>query len=93
MVFVDVKKKKKKNTCQITNYRNYSLCRTNATPLSSPAYLFPNTPFTPPPRLLIFGFSSLAQKKFEKTYLSIRNSRTSNEIDFFECFGFNVIFK
>ena len=45
-------------------------------------------------RLLIFGFSSLAPKQFEqcKTYLSIRNSIKSNEIDFFECFRFQCYF-
>ena len=47
-----------------------------------------------PPRLLIFGFSSLAPKKFEqcKTYLSIRNSIKSIEINFFECFRFQCYF-
>ena len=47
-----------------------------------------------PPRLLIFGFSSLAPKKIEqcKTYLSIRNSIKSNEIDFLECFRFQRYF-
>ena len=46
------------------------------------------------PRLLIFGFSSLAPKKFEqcKTYLSIQNSIKSNKIDFFECFRFQCYF-
>ena len=48
-----------------------------------------------PLRLLIFVFSSLAPKKFErcKTYLSIRNSTKSNEIDFSNVFVLNVIFK
>ena len=52
-------------------------------------------PPPPPPRLLlIFRFSSLARKKFEqcKTYLSIRNSIKSNEIDFFKCFRFQCYF-
>ena len=41
--------------------------------------------------LVIFRFSSPAPKKFEqfKTYLSIRNSINSNEIDFFEYFLFS----
>ena len=51
---------------------------------------------TPPPHpgLVIFGFSSLAPKKFGqcKTYLNIRNSIKSNEIDFFECFHFQCYF-
>ena len=46
------------------------------------------------PRLLIFGFLSLASKTFKqgKTYLSIRNSVKSNEIDFSECFRFQCYF-
>ena len=49
----------------------------------------------PPPRLLIFGFSSLPPKKFEqfKTYLSIRNSIKSNEIDFYVSFRFQCYFQ
>ena len=66
--FSSMSKKKKKNTCQITNYRNYSLCRTNATQLSSPAYLFPNTP--PPPRLINFRiFKSRSKKNLKKRTL------------------------
>ena len=52
------------------------------------------TPDVDNPSLLVFGFSSLAPKKFEqfKTYLGIRNSIKSNEIDFFECFRFQCYF-
>ena len=62
------------------------------------AYFFGKKPRSPAvirtPRLLIFGFSSLAPKKIEqcKTYLSIRNSIKSNEIDFSECFRFQCYF-
>ena len=92
MVFVDVKKKKKKTRAKL-QITEITVSVVLTPPRSLPPLIYFRTPPSPPPRLLIFGFSSLAQKKFEKTYLSIRNSRTSNEIDFFECFGFNVIFK
>ena len=61
----------------------------NPTPRSPPLPLL-----GPPPRLLIFGFSNLAPKKFEqcKTYLSIRNSRKLKEIDFFQYFRFQCYF-
>ena len=79
---------------KIPNKRNPRLLfwkkKSDPNPLSSPLLLGP----PPSPRLLIFGFSSLAPKKFEhcKTYLSIRNSIKSNEIDFFECFRFQCYF-
>ena len=55
-----------------------------------PLIFFEKNSEPPAPRLLIFGFSSLAPKKVEqfKTCFSIRNSMNSNEIDFFECFCF-----
>ena len=64
-----------------------------------PPFIFFEKKIQPPAvikslRLLIFGFSSLASKKIEqcKTYLSIRNSTKSNEIDFSECFHFQCYF-
>ena len=87
-------KKKKKKTRAKLQITEITVSVVLTPPRSLPPLIYFRTPPSPPPpRLLIFGFSSLAQKKFEKTYLSIRNSRTSNEIDFFECFGFNVLFK
>ena len=67
---------------------------------ASPRIFFEKRNRTPPlllgpPRLIIFGFSGLAPKKFEqcKTYLSILNSIKSSEIYFLNVFVFNVIFK
>ena len=58
-----------------------------------PPLFFWKKNLTPSP-LLIFGFSNLTPKKFElcKTYLSIRNSINSNEIDFSECLRFQCYF-
>ena len=73
--------------CNLSLLKDITLrSRTNA---PSPAYFFEKESPPPPPLLLIFGFSSLAPKKFEeyKTYLSILNS-----IDFFECFRFQCYF-
>ena len=46
------------------------------------------------PRLLIFGFSSLAPKKFEqcKTYLSIQNPIKIEQNRFFRMFSFSMLF-
>ena len=48
----------------------------------------------PPPPINFLIFMSRSKKKFEKckTYLSIRNSIKSNEIDFSECFRFQCYF-
>ena len=78
-VFLEISQNSQENTC--------------CTRVSFLLKLQPSPP-PPPPRLLILGFSNLTPKKIEqcKTYLSIRNSIKSNEIDFSECFRFQCYF-